>query len=164
VKAKTKAVGAALELAGKKTTTEASAALELDGEKTPTLPFYPLELDGKTYKLCFVLRELAKAEQELRREGHRANMLLALNVGSLDLDAVETLFAATVRTFHPELRKYDDAVALVTLSSVYQIATVILEALVAENRGGAGKPIEGVASGEVKGETSQQQTAATVAH
>jgi hypothetical protein len=153
LKDKKKAVGAALELA-KKTTTGAAT-------KVAELPFYPVELDGKTYKLCFDMRELAKAEQELRREGHRVNMLLALNVGSLDLDAVETLFAATVRTYHPEL-KYDDAVALVTLRSVYQIATLILEALVAENRGGAGKSIQGAGVG-VKGETSQQQTPAKVA-
>ena len=152
MKDKTKAVGAALELATQKTTTEAAAG----SEPLPSwsdLPFYPIDLDGKSYKLCFDLRELAKAEQELRREGHGVDLLLALNVGALNLDAVETLFAATVRTFHPEL-KYDDAVALVTLSSVYHIATVILEALVVENRGGAGKSIEG-GGGEVKGERPQ---------
>jgi hypothetical protein len=144
VKDKTKAVGMALKLASKKTTTEAATDPKPAGTD---LPFYPVHVDGKTYKLCFDMRELAKAERELEREGHRVNMLFALNVGSLDLDAVETLFAATVRTYHPEL-KYNDAVALVTLSSVYHIATVILEALVAENRGGA-----------VKGETSQQTPA-----
>jgi hypothetical protein len=154
VKDKTKAAGAALELATKKTTTEAAAAPEVAGKKIAELPFYPIELDGKTYKLCFNLRELAKAERELGSEGHSVNMLFALNAGSIDLDAVENIFAATVRTYHPEL-KYNDAVALVTLSSVYRIATVILEALAAERRRGVDNSVGG-------GETSEQQDSVKV--
>jgi hypothetical protein len=136
----------------------AGAVLEL-AKKTAELPFYPVELDGKTYKLCFDLGELAKAEQDLWREGHRVNMLFALNPGSIDLNAVEALFAATVRTYHPEL-KYNDAVELITLSSVYRIATVILEALAAEHRGAVKK--KSIEDGAAGGETSEQQAAAPV--
>jgi hypothetical protein len=167
LKDKKKPVGASLKLA-KKNTTEAAADIKLAGQETTNaevatlevvdekaagFPFYPAEINGKTYKLCFELRQLSKAEQELNREGHPVNMLLALNVGSLDLNAVQTLFAASVRTYHPEL-KYEAAIDLITMESVYSVAIVILDALGIEHLGGSKKVADpGAPAPSKEGET-----------
>lgn len=91
------------------------------------LPFYPVMIGDTTYKLCFDLDELDKAEEAFNREGHRVNMLFALDVGSMNLRSVKVLFAAAVRTFHPEIG-YEKARSLVTIGSIFVVTTAILNA------------------------------------
>lgn len=108
------------------TTTKAKSAAA-KAAKVKDIPSYPVVIGTKTYKLCFDLDELGKAEEALNREGHRVNMLFALDVGSMNLQSVKILFAAATRTFHPEL-SYEDARALVTLGSIYIVTTTMLNA------------------------------------
>jgi hypothetical protein len=102
----------------------------------PTMPSTPLELDGKTYNLCFDLRAMAEAQQFFKRPtyddkgkiikpGNDVNLLAALP--NIDLDSVMVIFPCIVHKYHPEL-SFEEAQALVTLATVYPIATAIGEA------------------------------------
>jgi hypothetical protein len=94
-----------------------------------TLPKTPIEIDGKIYNLCFTLGALAEAETsinaELAREGRNdfVNLLFALPpVGSLANTRI--VFAAAVRTFHPELT-FEQACELPGLSDLYEVANKV---------------------------------------
>lgn len=84
----------------------------------------PVEIDGATYHLCFELGELGKAETLFRRQGHQFNLLFALP--SLTLENVRVVFPCAVHKHHPELT-FEEAQALITISSVYNVATVIVQ-------------------------------------
>jgi hypothetical protein len=89
----------------------------------PDVSRIPVEIDGKTYDLCFEFVELAAAERLFRSQGHKLNLLIALP--ELTLESVREVFPCAAHKFHPELT-WDQAQALVTMQSVYPIATAIL--------------------------------------
>jgi hypothetical protein len=97
----------------------------------PTLPKTPIVIGGKTYNLCFDLGALAEAETSINAELagagklERVNLLLALPVQNLTNSRI--LFAAAVRTFHPEL-SFADAVDLPKLNDVFAIGAKLVEA------------------------------------
>ena len=91
----------------------------------PDLSRIPVEIDGKTYDLCFEFAELAKAERFFRSQGHKLSLLVALP--ELSLESVREVFPCAARTFQPDLT-WEQAQALVTLESVYPIATAIVQA------------------------------------
>ena len=96
-----------------------------------TLPKTPVEIDGRTYQLCFTLGALSEAETsinaELARQGseERVNLLLALPSGNLA--STRIVFAAAVRTFHPEL-SFDEARDLLTFEDLYTVALKVRDA------------------------------------
>jgi hypothetical protein len=97
----------------------------------PTLPRTPVEVDGKIYDLCFDLGALAEAETAINRELIRetpprtVNLLLAMPVQNLA--NVRVMFAAAVRTFHPEL-SFDEAQKLLRMDNVYPVAIKVRDA------------------------------------
>jgi hypothetical protein len=96
-----------------------------------TLPKTPVNVAGQEYNLCFDLGALAEAETainaEIGRAGRRdfVNLLVALPVQNLA--STRIVFAAAVRTFHPELT-FDQALALVGINDVLTIAIAIRDA------------------------------------
>jgi hypothetical protein len=91
----------------------------------PDLARMPVEISGETYFLSFEFSALAEAERFFKRQGHRFNLLLALP--DLGLESIREVFPCAARLHHPELT-WEQAQALVTMDSVYPIATVIQEA------------------------------------
>lgn len=91
----------------------------------PTLLFTEIAIEGTTYKMCFNLGALAKAETELLAQGHDVNILTALP--SLNLSSTIILFAASLRKFHPEI-PFEDAKELLTLPYVMVAANAIADA------------------------------------
>lgn len=96
-----------------------------------TLPKTPIEIGGVTYQLCFDLGALAEAETAINAElgaGGRSdfvNLLFALPAQNLANTRI--VFAAAVRTFHPEL-SFDAARNLVQLPDLYAVALKVREA------------------------------------
>ena len=90
-----------------------------------TLPKTPVVLGGKTYNLCLDLGALAEAETEINgellRAGRKESVNLLFALPALNLASVRLIFAAAIRKFHPEI-SFDEACALVTLVTVYDIA------------------------------------------
>jgi hypothetical protein len=80
-----------------------------------TLPRTPIVLRGKEYNLCFTIAALSEAEITINAERERAklpervNLLAAMT--ELNLRNVVVLFAAALRTFHPEI-SFNDAMEL----------------------------------------------------
>jgi hypothetical protein len=97
----------------------------------PTLPKTPIVIGGKTYNLCFDLGALAEAETSINaelaadRRSERVNLLAAMPVQNLRNTRI--LFAAAVRTFHPQL-SFDEALALPRLNNMYEVGTMLIEA------------------------------------
>ncbi len=97
----------------------------------PTLPKTPVVIGGKTYNLCFDLGALAEAETEINAEFYRAgrkdyvNLLTALP--QQNLSSTRIVFAAAVRTFHPEIG-FDEARELIGLNDMLLVAIAIREA------------------------------------
>jgi hypothetical protein len=93
-----------------------------------TLPRVPIKLRGREYNLCFDLGALAEAESVINAElvkaksPDRVNLLVSLS--TLDLRNVRILFAAAVRTFHPELG-FDEARDLLALGDIFRIVAAI---------------------------------------
>lgn len=106
----------------------------------PTLPKSPVTVGGKSYNLCFDLGALAEAETAINAELIRAgrtdlvNLLYALP--NQTLANTRIIFAAAVRTFHPEI-SFDAARKLISLDDLYSVALAIREAW------DASKPAEG---------------------
>jgi hypothetical protein len=100
---------------------------------TPTSPAFspavetriPVEIDGRTYDLSFALVDLAQAERLFRSQGHKVNLLVALP--ELTLESVREVFPCAAHRYHPDLT-FEQAQALVTMQSVYPIATAIVQA------------------------------------
>jgi hypothetical protein len=95
----------------------------------PTLPKTPVEVGGKTYNLCFDLGALAEAETainaELAKTGRIVNLLAAFSVHTLATTRI--MFAAAVRTFHPEF-SFEQALALPKLTDMYRIGAAVVKA------------------------------------
>jgi hypothetical protein len=95
----------------------ASGGLDLDN--------MPVEINGKTFVLSFEFGALAESEQFFKRKGHRVCLILALP--DFGLESIREVFPCAAHTHHPELT-WEAAQALVTMESVYPIATVIQQA------------------------------------
>jgi hypothetical protein len=96
-----------------------SAKPELD------LSNMPVEIGGKTYSLSFEFGALAEAERFFKRQGHRASLILALP--DFGLESIREVFACAAHAHHPELT-WEAAQALVTIESMYPVATLIQQA------------------------------------
>ncbi len=99
----------------------------------------PIEIEGRTYYMSFVFSDLCKAESNFNRQGHRPELLF--NLPQLNLESIRACFPCLIFTHHPELT-WEQAQALVTLTSAYAIATSVNEAF---NRAG-GRSAEQVAA------------------
>jgi hypothetical protein len=108
----------------KKKKVPTSPAVETTSTK-PDLSRIPVEIDSKTYNLSFEFSDLAKAERLFRSQGHRFSLLLALP--ELSLESVRVVFPCAANRHHPDL-SWEQAQALVTMQSVYPIATAIVQA------------------------------------
>ncbi|UWZ84652.1 hypothetical protein [Occallatibacter riparius] len=97
----------------------------------PALPRTPVVIAGKTYDLCFDFAALGRAENEINAElaragiAERVNLLYALPVANLR--NTQLVFAAAVRTFHPDL-SFAEALALLTFDNLWDVAEKIREA------------------------------------
>jgi len=85
-----------------------------------------IEINGKTYFLCFDLRELSKAEQFYRRQGHDVNLLIALS--EFTLAGTRDAFPCLLHAFHPELT-WDQAQELFSLDVAYKLGGIIAEVM-----------------------------------
>ena len=108
----------------------------------PSLPKTPIAIDGKEWNLCFDYSALAEAEQALNQEGHAVNLLLSLPVPSLA--TVKPLFAAALRTFHPEV-SFEEASAMVTLANARFVADLVCNAWMAAQAEPEPDPTQAVA-------------------
>jgi hypothetical protein len=90
----------------------------------------PVEIDGKEYLLSFAFSDLAESERFFQRKGHRFNLIFALP--DLSLESIRVVFPCAAHTHHSEL-SWEAAQALVTMQSVYPIATAIRQAWDAES-------------------------------
>lgn len=92
----------------------------------PTLRVAEVTVKGRKLTLCFDLRELARAEAELKRAGHAEVDLFR----SLPVDTVESVFivfACAVRRFHPEIG-FDEAVSMLNFSDIYNVRQEVVNA------------------------------------
>lgn len=93
----------------------------------PTLETTQITLGGKTYTLCFDLEALAEAETALIQAGvPGVNLLQSLSLGSVNLQGMRSLFAASLRKFQPTL-KPKEAMALVTTRNLYKVWNAVIE-------------------------------------
>lgn len=92
--------------------------------KSPNFTAHAVVIGDKTYNLCFDFGKLCDAEDAINREGFRISLLFCLDIALLTLQNTRILFAAAVRTFHPEL-KFADAIKLVDVDSIYVIAEAL---------------------------------------
>lgn len=76
-------------------------------EVDPTIEYVPIEIDGKTYRMCFDLGSLAKAEAEINRNGGDMNVLRGIELEKLKMNEVLILFACSLSRAHPELKRED---------------------------------------------------------
>jgi hypothetical protein len=96
-----------------------------------TLPKTPVTVGGREYDLCFDITALLEAEHAINdvyrraKLPNRVNLLVAL--GELNLENTCTLFAAGVRTFHPEIA-FDEARRMLKLADVFAVAAAIGDA------------------------------------
>jgi hypothetical protein len=105
--------------------------------------------------LCFDLGALAEAETainaELTREGRGDSVNLLYALPAQNLASTRIIFAAAVRTFHPEL-SFEYARQLPTLEDLYTVAVKVREAW-AQSR------VEPEASDDANAENPQQAAA-----
>lgn len=96
-----------------------------------SMPKTPIQIDGKSYDLCFDYGALSEAETRINMElaaagtGERVNLLIAL--AELNLTSVPILFAAGLRTFHPEI-EFVRARRMVRPDNLFLVAGVIQNA------------------------------------
>jgi hypothetical protein len=91
----------------------------------PTVPFTEIGIGGKTYKMCFDIESLADAEDALVRAGYEVNILRTLP--TMNLSGTRTMFAASLRRFHPEIG-FDGAKALLTWRNIYLVLETVVAA------------------------------------
>jgi hypothetical protein len=97
----------------------------------PTLPKTPVVIAGKTYNLCLDFGALAEAETAINGERARAgnegrvNLLVAL--AEQNLANTRAIFAAALRTFHPEIG-FEEARKMVGPQNVFLVAMAIRNA------------------------------------
>lgn len=93
-----------------------------------TLPRTPVTVQGREYNLCFDLGALAEAESIINAEfakakmPERVNLLLALT--DLNLKNTRIVFAAAIRTFHPDL-SFEEALELPGLADLFRVISAI---------------------------------------
>ncbi len=121
---KTNAVPAMIETVTKRVTQIAESAPPAGLYPRGT---YPVVLDGKVYRLALSFADLAQAEAELAREGHR-NLGLMFASFQLDLVTTRNVFAASLRRHHPDI-PFPRALEMVTLANAGTIALVINHAI-----------------------------------
>ena len=111
----------------KKKEVPVSQAVAADSAKPAELDLsnMPVQINGKTYSLSFEFGALAEAERHFKRQGHRVSLILALP--DFGLESIREVFACAARSHHPELG-WEAAQELVTMESVYSVATVIQQA------------------------------------
>ena len=91
-------------------------------DENPTLPFEPITVNGRDLKMCFDFEAIAAAEAEMRKTDRTVYLLFA--PWDLTLANVQTLFAASLRVYQPEI-SIADAKKLVTWKTVLPITTAI---------------------------------------
>jgi hypothetical protein len=106
----------------KKAREQTTPAVENQTASTLDLSNMPVEIDGKPYSLSFEFAALAEAERFFKQKGKRFNLLFALP--DLGLESIREVFPCAAHKHHPDLT-WEAAQALVTMESVYPIATVI---------------------------------------
>jgi hypothetical protein len=93
-----------------------------------SLPRTPITVRGKDYDLCFDLGALSEAETAINAENARAklpdrvNLLVALT--DLNLKNTRILFAAALRTFHPEMG-FKEALELPAIPDLFRVISAI---------------------------------------
>lgn len=92
----------------------------------PTLPFTPVEIDGTQYRLCYDFGAIGAIEAELEAEGH-PDVNLLVSAWQINARTLPVLFAAGVRTYHPELG-FEDAKKLVNWSNAMRLTVAIRKA------------------------------------
>lgn len=95
-------------------------------EDDATLSSTPITIKGNVYKLCFDLRALGRAERELVGLGHDVKLLEKFPRLEY-IDEVLILFAASIRTFQPEI-SFEEALALPDLPAIYLVRGAIYAA------------------------------------
>jgi hypothetical protein len=91
----------------------------------------PVTVKGKEYDLCFDLGALSEAESAINAEyakaklPDRVNLLVALT--DFNLRNTRILFAAALRTFHPEI-SFQEALELPAIPDLYRVISAIEEA------------------------------------
>lgn len=92
----------------------------------PTLRTAEVTVKGRKLTLCFDLRELARAEAELKRAGHAEVDLFR----SLPVDTVESVFivfTCALRRFHPEIG-FEEAVSMLDFADIYNLRQEVMKA------------------------------------
>jgi hypothetical protein len=89
-----------------------------------------VEIDGKPYRLSFEFGALAESERFFQQKGHKFNLIFALP--DLALESIRVVFPCAAHKHHPELT-WEAAQALVSMQSIYPIATAIRQAWNAES-------------------------------
>lgn len=92
----------------------------------PTLPFTPVTIDGTAYRLCYDFEAIGQIEAELEAAGHR-DINLLVSSWTINARTLPTLFAAGVRTYHPELG-FEDAKRLVNFRNAMELTVAIRKA------------------------------------
>jgi hypothetical protein len=96
-----------------------------------TLPKTPVMVGGKSFNLCFDLGALAEAETaingELIRAGRKDFVNLLYELPVQNLASTRNVFAASLRTFHPDIG-FEEARAMLGFDDLYAVALAIREA------------------------------------
>jgi hypothetical protein len=117
-------------MARKKAKEQTTPAVENETAAGLDLANMPVEIDGKEYILSFAFSDLAEAERFFQRKGKQFHLIFALP--DLSLESIRVVFPCAAHTHHSEL-SWEAAQALVTMQSVYPIATAIRQAWDAES-------------------------------
>ncbi|SRR5579883_642892 len=94
----------------------------------PTLPKTPVTVSGKTYNLCLDMGALAEAETAINQEAgslDAINLLSALPV--LNLANLRIIFAAALRTFHPDI-SFEEGKKLIAYDDLVEVLVKVQEA------------------------------------
>lgn len=91
----------------------------------PTTPYVEVEFGEQHLKLTFDYRALAFAEETLRKQGHKVNLLNALC--DLNLTTVPVLFAAAAHHYQPEI-SLDYVLSKITAGNVVSAREAIVTA------------------------------------
>ncbi|WP_213805757.1 hypothetical protein [Granulicella sp. dw_53] len=96
-------------------------------EIDPTLPKIAIKLGKETFYLCFTFKALALAQKNLRDIGIEVNLLMALDLSTMDALKLVPLFYAALITHQPKIT-IDKVTELVTLKNLGTIFETIAQA------------------------------------
>jgi hypothetical protein len=91
----------------------------------PSLPYVEITIGGLAYKMTYRFRDLALAEDDLRRRGHQVDLQQAMLVPSLS--STLSLFAASLMAYQPHL-DYEEAKLLVDDDNYIEVLTTMQNA------------------------------------